>query len=191
MRLFIGIRIPDEIKKRIEESVVSDLKKKIREARIVPSENQHLTLKFIGETGESNIPSIEKIISVSTRKFLPIKATIKGVGVFPDEKNVRVFWAGMDSSGQLKRVNNLIETELENAGISKKEGRFKEHITLARFRSLPNISSLREILERYKDETFGMMEIREIEIIKSDLRPFGPIYTTIFKSSVDNNISIT
>jgi len=184
MRLFIGIKIPDEIKKRIEESVGSALKKKIREARIVSSENQHLTLKFIGETEENNIPYIEKVISVATAKFLPIKATIKGVGVFPDEKNVRVFWAGMESAGQLKKVNNLIETELENAGISKKEGRFKEHITLARFRSIPNLSSLREILERYKDEFFGMMEIREIDLIKSDLRPSGPIYTTIFKSAI-------
>ncbi|MCM8762048.1 MAG: RNA 2',3'-cyclic phosphodiesterase [Candidatus Omnitrophica bacterium] len=182
MRLFIGIRIPDEIKKKIEETVVSDIRKKIREARIIPSENLHLTLKFIGETSENNIPYIEKIISSSVENFLPIKAIIKGTGVFPDNKSARVFWIGMDSQGTLKKLNNIIETELDKTGISKKEGRFKEHITIARFKSVPKLSSLGEILERYSDEVFGTMDIIEIELIKSDLKSSGAMYTTIFKT---------
>jgi len=184
MRLFIGIKIPDEIKKEVEESVISDLRKKIREARIVPSENLHLTLKFIGETSENNIPSIEKIIDSSIETFLPVRATVRGAGIFPDEKNARVFWIGVDSQGTLKKLNNIIETELEKAGISKKENRFKEHITIARFKSVPKIASLKEILERYKDEVFGVMDIIEIELIKSELKSSGPVYTTLFKSRI-------
>ena len=184
MRLFIGIRIPDEIKKEIEKSVISDLRKKIKEARIVPSENLHLTLKFIGETSENNIPAIEKVLTSSIENFLPVKTTVRGAGIFPDEKNVRVFWIGMDSQGTLKKLNNIIETKLEKAGISSKEGRFKEHITIARFKSTPAVSYLREILERYKDEVFGVMDIIEIELIKSDLKSSGPVYTTLFKSRI-------
>ncbi|MCM8820603.1 MAG: RNA 2',3'-cyclic phosphodiesterase [Candidatus Omnitrophica bacterium] len=182
MRLFIGIRIPDEIKRKIEETVVSDLRKKIREARIVPSENLHLTLKFIGETSEDNIPFIEKVISSAVENFLPIKAVVNSVGVFPDEKSARVFWIGMDSQGALKKLNNIIETGFEKAGISKKEGRFKEHITIARFKSIPKLSSMGEILGRYKDEVFGVMDIIEVELIKSDLKSSGAMYTTILKT---------
>ncbi|MCX8082602.1 MAG: RNA 2',3'-cyclic phosphodiesterase [bacterium] len=180
MRLFIGIRIPDEIKGKIENTVISDIRKKIKEGRIVPLENLHLTLKFIGETSEDNIPSIKKIISAST-DFLPVKATVKGTGIFPDEKNVRVFWIGMDSKGILKKLNVFIENGLERQGISKKEARFKEHITIARFKSIPKLSSLKEILEKYRDTIFGNMEIKELELIKSELSPDGPVYTTIFK----------
>lgn len=182
MRLFIGIRIPDEIKRKIEISVVSDLRKEIREARIVPSENQHLTLKFIGETSEDNIPFIREIISSSAGLFLPVKAIVRGVGVFPDEKNVRVFWIGMNSDGTLKKLNNLLEIKLEKAGISKKEDRFKEHITIARFKSVPKLSVLKEILEKYKDTIFGEMKVEDIELIKSEIHSSGPIYTTIFKT---------
>ncbi|MDD3725730.1 MAG: RNA 2',3'-cyclic phosphodiesterase [Candidatus Ratteibacteria bacterium] len=184
MRLFIGIRIPDEIKKKIEGLVISELKK-IREARIVPPENQHLTLKFIGETQEADIPYIEKVISCSVEKVLPVRASVRGVGVFPDEKSARVFWVGMHSEGQLKKLNNLFEEELAKAGISKKEGRFKEHITIARFRSTPNLNLLRETINRYKDMEFGVMDIKEVELIKSDIRSSGPIYTTLFKTLTD------
>lgn len=183
MRLFIGIKILDEIKKEIEKSVISEIRKKIREARIVPGENLHLTLKFIGETSEDNIHVIGKIISLSARKFLPIKAVVKGTGVFPDEKNVRVFWVGMDSGGQLKKLNEALEEELDRTGISKKEGRFKEHITIARFKSTPKIMLINDILARYRDTVFGEMEIKEVELIKSQLYPSGPVYSTIFKIS--------
>lgn len=182
MRLFIGIRIPEEIKKKIEESIASELKKKVREARIVPSENQHLTLKFIGDTSESNIPVIEKIISSLVDNLLPVKATVKGAGVFPDERNIRVFWVGMDSGGQLKKLNEVLETKLEEAGICRKENRFKEHITIARFKSTPKLNFIREIIDKYRDVEFGMVEIKEVELIKSTLYPSGPIYTTIFKT---------
>ena len=182
MRLFAGIRIPDEIKKRIEESITANLKKNIREARIVPSENQHLTLKFIGETAESNLPVIERIISSSVEQFPLIRAKIQGVGVFPDEKNVRIFWVGVDSGGLLKKLNNILEIEIEKAGLSRKENRFKEHITIARFKSTPKRTLLNEILEKNRDTVFGEIEIREVELIKSQLFPSGPVYTTLFKT---------
>lgn len=179
MRLFIGIEIPDEIKDRIGE-VSCKLQSKVREARVVSPANLHITLKFLGEVPEEEVPHITGILSDILKDYVPFRAEVKGAGVFPDEKNVRVFWIGADSGGKLKKLNALIENRLETEGF-KKENRFREHITIARFKSNPRISFLKELIEKYKEETFGVMDVREVELIKSNLKPSGPTYTPLHK----------
>jgi len=177
MRLFIGVRVPDEIRNRMAE-VGRKLESKAKEARVVSPENLHVTLKFLGEVKEEDVSRIASILEDGLKNTAAFKATVKGSGVFPDEKNIRVFWIGMDSQGELKKLNILIENRLEEAGF-RKEGRFREHITIARFKSTPKISFLKELMEKYREEMFGEMEIGAVELIKSDLRSSGPIYTTV------------
>lgn len=177
MRIFIGIRIPDEIKDRMAD-VSRRLRSKVREARLVIPANLHITLKFLGEVPEDKIPCISGILSGIAKDYAPFKIEVKGAGVFPDDKSARVFWIGADSGGKLKKLNSRIEDSLEPEGF-KKEGRFKEHITIARFKSTPRLAFIDELVDRYRDETFGIMHVGEIELIMSDLKPSGPAYTTV------------
>jgi len=183
MRLFIGVRIPGEIKDSIAE-VSGKLKSKVREARVVAPDNLHITLKFLGEVAEEKIPRISGILTEITKDCAPFKTEVKGAGVFPDERNPRVFWIGCDSGGKLKKLNALIENRLETEGF-KKESRFKEHITIARFKSTPRASFMEELIEKYREKTFGVMNIAEVELIKSDLTPSGPTYTSLRKFPID------
>lgn len=180
MRVFIGIRIPEEIKEKISE-VSRKLETKVRETRIVSPANLHITLKFIGETAGESIPRLAEILTKSLENNAPFTAKVKGAGVFPDEKSPRVFWIGVNSQGKLKKLNVDIETVLVLEGISKEENRFKEHITIARFKSTPKNSFLSELLEKYGETLFGEMEIKEVELIKSDIRTSCPVYTTLLK----------
>ncbi len=177
MRLFTGIRIPGEIKGKIAE-VSRKLEKKIKEARIVVPENLHITLKFLGEIPEERIPSIADILKDIAKDCAPFMTEVRGAGVFPDERNPRVFWIGCESCGRLKKLNALIENRLEPEGFTR-ENRFKEHITIARFKSTPKIAFISEIIGIYRDEVFGVMNIDAIELIRSDLSRFGPSYTTM------------
>ncbi|MBN1445969.1 MAG: RNA 2',3'-cyclic phosphodiesterase [Candidatus Omnitrophica bacterium] len=181
MRVFIGIRIPDYIKERISE-VSRKLESKVREARIVSPVNLHITLKFIGETAGEKLPELAEILTESLENKAPFTAEVKGAGVFPDERSARVFWIGVNSLGNLKKLNSVLETALAREGISKEENRFKEHITIARFKSTPNNAFLKELLEKYGGAVFGKMEIKEVELIKSGLGRSGPVYTTLNKT---------
>ena len=180
MRVFIGIRIPDEIKERISK-VSRKLESKVREARIVSPANLHVTLKFIGETAGEKIPQLAEILTKSFEHNAPFTAKVEGAGVFPDERSVRVLWIGVNSQGNLKKLNSAIETAFALEGISKEENRFKEHITIARFKSTPKNAFLKELLEKYGEEAFGEMGIKEVELIRSDLGRSGPSYTTLNK----------
>lgn len=180
------MRIPCEIKDRIAQ-VIRKFELKVREANLVTPDNLHITLKFLGTVSEDRISRISEILTDIVKDFPVFKAEVKGVGVFPDVKAPRVFWVGVDSAGILKRLNHLIEDRLEQEGFTK-EDRFREHITIVRFKIPPRVAFLQEIIEKYREESFGVMDVREIELIKSDLTRYGPTYTTLTKGSFQNNL---
>jgi len=64
MRLFFAVRVSDEIKKDIREALTSF---PVRNPpwRWIPPENLHITLKFLGEVDEKDIPDLKGIASVA------------------------------------------------------------------------------------------------------------------------------
>jgi RNA 2',3'-cyclic 3'-phosphodiesterase len=179
MRVFIGIRIPGDIKKNIEQ-VEEKLKNKIKEARLVPAGNLHLTLKFLGEVKQNNLERLKAVLQKIARQFQAFEAEIKGLGTFPTGKEIRVMWVGVESGENLKKLNSSIENELETEGYGK-EKRFKEHITIARFKALPKLSFVEEVKKKFDSKTFGKYMVDGMELIKSDLTGKGAVYTTIEK----------
>lgn len=180
MRTFIGIRISEEVKKNIYD-VAQKVSLKLREARVVPPENLHITLKFLGEVEESRLEVIKDILGNICNGFKPLKLQIKGLGVFPNGKEVRVLWAGVDSGGFLKSLNIEIEEEFKKLGFPK-EKRFKEHITISRFKSAPNLSVLQNLIDKYSDYSFGNMSVKNVEFIQSILTGSSPVYKVLFEA---------
>jgi len=179
MRLFIGIRIPEDIKENIH-GITQKLSKKIKEARLVPPENLHITLKFLGEVEDNRLKAIgDNLVSIC-RQVVPFDIFFKGTGVFPEGKQIRVFWIGVSSGGILKNLNIKIEKELETLGFLR-DNRFQEHLTVARFKSIPIRSFVSELMESYKESFFGSMYAEHVEIIQSILTSGSPVYETLLK----------
>ncbi|HDN97942.1 MAG TPA: RNA 2',3'-cyclic phosphodiesterase [bacterium] len=177
MRLFIGIRISDEIKEKIS-SLERKIKEKLKEARIVPSENLHITLKFLGEVEKEKVGLIGDVIEDISSNFPPFDMEVKGIGKFPEKGKIRVLWVGADADDNLRNLNKIIEERMEKLSFPR-ENRFKEHITIARFKSNPNNERLAEFLKKYKESVWGKMKVENIEIIESILKPDGPVYKTL------------
>ncbi|MCK9266520.1 RNA 2',3'-cyclic phosphodiesterase [bacterium] len=179
MRTFIGIRISEEIKKNFLE-ITGKLSSKTKEARIVPPENLHITLKFLGNVETSCLANIKDILSNICGEFEPFDMQVKGLGVFPEQKQLRVLWIGVKSNGYLKSLNRKIEEEFEKLGFPN-EKRFKEHITISRFRSLPNLSVINNLMDRFSEHSFGVMNVEGVELIESVLTSSSPpVYKTLF-----------
>lgn len=176
MRLFIGIRIPENLKEKIEE-VEKELRKKVKEARVVKKENLHMTLKFLGEVKEEKIEGIDKKLKEVAKKFSGFEVSAGKIGNFPEGKKMRVLWVGVESDGNLKKLNSEIEKELVEVGFPE-EKRFKEHITIARFKSTPDLKFVERLKERY-NYNLGQFEVKSFFLIKSNLTSEGPIYTDL------------
>ena len=176
MRIFVGVGLPDDIKENLKEVV--DRLKKIKEAKPVKIENLHITLKFLGEVEEKEIEIIKERLEECAKNFNSFDVEVKGVGVFPSEKKLRVLWVGALDDGYLKKLNEKIEESMEKFGFEK-EKEFVSHITVARFKSIPNLNLIREICEKYNNFSFGKFRVDNFNLYESKLLPDGPIYKVI------------
>ncbi|MCP4669967.1 MAG: hypothetical protein GY857_01560, partial [Desulfobacula sp.] len=69
-RAFIAIKLPDFLKERLQETQGTMLANKI-EAKYIPLNNMHLTLKFIGNMDIALLPEIKDILTECAQYVKP------------------------------------------------------------------------------------------------------------------------
>ncbi|MFC2162731.1 RNA 2',3'-cyclic phosphodiesterase [Candidatus Altiarchaeota archaeon] len=184
MRCFIAIEIPDEVKAGLVK-VQEDLAGYGR-FKMVEYDNLHLTLKFLGEVPEDNIPHInEKLLEISEKSF---NMEVRGIGVFPSARNPRIVWAGVrQGSAEVTRLHGIIEDKLAPLGFVK-DKRFHPHITIARVKDIDSRPGLSDFIGRCASTSFGGGRVEKIILKQSILRDTGPEYHNIgeiiFKGSI-------
>jgi len=180
MRLFIAIDIPEDLKEKLSRVVIR-FKKCDLDAKWVNTSSIHMTLKFLGEASEEQLDKIKNTISTTAGNFSKLELNVGGFGFFPNETSPRVFFISTDNEEILRNISLQLEDKLEVLGFAK-EGRFKSHLTLARFRSKKNIDCLmNEIKNISVEEKFA---VSEIILFKSLLKPAGPIYEKLFSAAL-------
>lgn len=122
MRLFIAIRLSEEMKKALV-ACMHDLKKQGVDGNYVPAQNLHMTLAFIGEYDD---PS--KVKEVIRRVPLPeFRLTLSEKGNFGN-----ILWAGVKGNQKLKTYVKDLRAALSEEGIPFDNEKFVPHITLIR-----------------------------------------------------------
>lgn len=147
--------------------------------KLVEPENIHLTLKFLGDTDESLIDRIEEITNNSVKETKPFEIQLKGAGVFPNERYIKVIWIGIENGENISKIAGKIDDELSNLGFKREKRKFSAHLTIARVRNVKNKDELIRIIEKYKEVEFANIGVNSIKLKKSDLTPKGPIYKTL------------
>ena len=128
LRLFVGIAFPPELKLRL-----SLLCGGVAGAKWVDPGNLHLTLRFIGETGEDVAADIDAALSrLRARRF---SLQLAGTGVFGDKP--RSLWVGVEKNPDLVALRDKVEQALIRLGLPPEPRKFAPHVTLARLRNPP------------------------------------------------------
>ena len=107
MRLFVAIKLSDEMKKSITASM-HDLKKKGVKGSYVPMANLHVTLAFIGETDNPGAVK-DALKSIS---FKPFKLSFSEMGSFGD-----LLFVGIKGNQGLSSLAKSVREALDQAGI--------------------------------------------------------------------------
>jgi 2'-5' RNA ligase len=179
IRSFLAIELPRTILKKIEE-VQRDLKSSRADVRWVSPEKIHITLKFFGNVDESQIDPIVKSIEGPARTHSPFSVAVHGMGAFPYFKSPRVIWTGLvEGKGVLLSLQKELEKELERVGFKPEERPFQPHLTLGRVKSNRGKDELVGRMEKFREETFGEFQVERLILFRSDLKPSGPIYTSL------------
>jgi 2'-5' RNA ligase len=148
------------------------------QTRWVRAENLHLTLKFIGEVPEAKLGAIRSALA-GVRSDLPVALDFRGLGFFPNEKHPRVFWAGVETSPNLKILAAEIENAMQKIGIPQESRPFSPHLTLARFEPPRLAEQLRAGIQEHEARDFGSLRASQFHLIESKLKSSGAEYTTV------------
>ena len=182
IRAFIAVKISQEIQDKLA-GIQDKLKQADAQVSWVNPDNIHLTLKFLGDIQETQIPDILEAMTASAKTVSPFSMQIGYAGAFPNLSFPRVIWIGVtdDEQGSLKALEADLSPRLETLGFQEEGGRFQPHLTLGRVRSQKKKSTLFRAIEGIVNIWVGVTSVDALYLIRSELRSTGSEYTEIGK----------
>ncbi|RJP69889.1 MAG: RNA 2',3'-cyclic phosphodiesterase [Candidatus Abyssobacteria bacterium SURF_17] len=179
VRTFIAVNLGSSLHEKLAEVLEKFASSKASVKWVTP-ENAHLTLKFLGNVEESRLPDVSAACKRAVQGSKPVDIEVRAVGCFPTMKRPRVVWLGIQKGAdELKELQHKVEAELERVGFPREDREFKAHLTIGRVKGQQGLSRLCQLIEAERGIFIGPMCVEKISIMKSQLRPAGPIYTEL------------
>ncbi len=195
IRAFLAVQLPPEFRAALS-AVQQDLKRRLegaagRQARIswVQPTSMHLTVRFFGETPEDVIDSLHSVVSEAAAGHRVIQIPFSRLGAFPRLQQPRVLWAGPLESWEqgreaerLQALYRAVEDACKAAGLAAEGRPFTPHLTLARIKDGERQVGQALAQSGAVDQpiTIGMLPITALVMMRSELRPAGPVYSTLW-----------
>lgn len=144
----------------------------------------HLTLKFLGDVSDGQLPNVCEAVKSAAAQSQPFEFSVTGVGCFPKGGAVRVLWVGVeDASGELAKCQAAIESAVEPLGFPRESREFSPHLTLGRVKDAPASSRIRDAL-RNAAITPMVQAVDSVVLYESQLSPGGARYTPVCREAL-------
>ncbi len=189
MRLFIACPLPEEVKRELRRQQEALIPRR-DQIRWTPVEQLHLTLKFIGEVQDWWVNELGDTLDALCGEHSAFRLRLAEPGYFGSPDAPRVLWTGL--SGDTRRLCafcDLLERDLDGAGLPRSEKRFKPHLTLGRVKQArPGL--VRDLLAAAPLNLD--CPLREVQLLSSVLKSSGAIHHVLSRhilseSEVDND----
>jgi 2'-5' RNA ligase len=167
LRLFCGLPLPDDTVAELVAWQGRELAD-ARELRVVPPENLHVTLAFLGGRPASDVEPVLDVLRAAAGKVSPPVLT---PARYRETGNVGMLVLA-DEGGHATRLAGRVGRKLERLGVYERERRkWLPHVTVLRFRTRPRLSPpLPEL---------GRVSPSEVALYHSVLRPSGAQYEIV------------
>jgi 2'-5' RNA ligase len=131
LRLFVAFDVSEDTKAIVAEAI-APWREAYPKARWVPTENWHVTIKFMGRTWPRLVEWVNDTLRVTAATSAAFETRLIGLGSFPSPGRARVLWAGLDDGdGRMAGLAAAIDAAL--AREFEPEARaFRAHLTVAR-----------------------------------------------------------
>jgi 2'-5' RNA ligase len=191
IRSFIAVDIPDSLSGALGKTS-TQLQESLSglPIRWVPVENIHLSLKFLGDVSEKNIPVINEIVQAEAATHTTFEISVGGFGVFPNVIRPRVIWVGVEAPDELINLQRRIDVETARLGYAPDQRDFSPHLTFGRVSrnaSPKQVRKVSEILRNYHLGFLGAARITEVSLFRSDLGPDGAVYSKMYSAELSEN----
>ncbi len=177
MRCFIGLPLPEEYQKKLEELIIHSQNILSSKISWTKKGNWHLTLCFLGELTYDSLQILKEELKDIKHNSFTLKAGF--CGFFPSIKKPRVLWLGLEVGGkETKDLAYKIFKILEKNNIHFDKKDFIPHLTIGRIKKLYNDKW--EKWSKYINSLkWQSIKISSFVLWQSTLTPKGPIYTPI------------
>jgi 2'-5' RNA ligase len=168
LRLFIALDLPDSAR-----ADLALLQERMPVGRLVPEENLHLTLAFLGETGEAEAEAVHD--ALETLRAPPVPLMLAGPEIFGGRHGQAVA-IGADGGPALADLHNRVAARVRGAGLTPERRRFRPHVTLARMKGKadagPSIAAL-------QGQRLGAFDCDSVGLYASTLHRDGSIHEAL------------
>jgi len=182
VRTFVAIELPPGVQRGLAQ-LQERLKRSHPPVRWVAPDKIHLTLNFLGEIPAGQVAAAGEATAGVGAQTAPFAVEATGVGVFPNPHRPRVVWVGL--AGDMEALRAL-QAGLTNAlaarGFPPEDRPFSPHLTLGRVRQQARPEEARALGQAVTElhiPSLGRWQVEQVLLIRSDLRPEGPIYTPL------------
>ena len=132
IRLFCALRLPDEA---VERLVAWQLPL-AGAGRLVPAQNLHVTLAFLGHLAADRLPDVVDALRRSSERAAGIRLAATR---YRETRSVGMLVLD-DEGGRATALADDLQERLERAGLYRREGRpWLPHVTVLRFRERPRL----------------------------------------------------
>ncbi len=174
MRIFLAVSVPP-----VASGVLSEAQRRLKEflpgARWTGIDAFHITLRFLGEVQPGRLAEVDSAARKAAENERPFRVELKGLGVFPYSRGPRIVWAGIsEGKSALVRLAENLETNLTALGFPRERRPYRPHVTLGRFKD-----GSPGAVKSDASASFGGFEANELNVMQSELRPQGPLYTVL------------
>ncbi len=178
IRSFLAFELPADIK-AIVTRVSGEVRKSSLDVRWVRAEFIHLTLVFMGDIESEQVPLMGGPLGAVCATHGPFRISLKPMGCFPNSRNPRVIWLGIDGDlERMARFRDDLQAALAPFGIKGEERAFKPHLTLGRFKKPgKRQTELEQLLATYRELSSPTCTLDGLVLFRSDLKPGGAVYT--------------
>ena len=164
LRLFCGLCLPDETVERL----VAWQARELRDGRVVPPGNLHVTLAFLGSRPAAELPAIAKLLRDVAAGADRVRLRLHG---YRETRSVAML-TFEDEGGAATAVAERLQEGLEELGVYRREARpWLPHVTVLRFRERPRL--------RPELPELGDVVPSGAAVFMSRLRPGGAEYESV------------
>ena len=180
IRTFVAVELSPGLKDQVQR-LIHHLQQAQGQVKWVETHNLHLTLKFLGQIDNQQIPLVCQAVKQAVAPYDPFELELKGLGAFPHLERPRVLWVGVGRGAeQLKKLQHDVEQKLAQLGYPKEARPYQPHLTIGRVkRAGPDMDQLAQAMKQHVHFAPGAMWIDQAVVFASQLSRHGPSYTPL------------
>jgi 2'-5' RNA ligase len=187
IRSFIAIELSDEAQTKITQ-LQSRLKgvSPPNTVRWTVPHNVHLTLHFLGDVAVDDLEAVARAVGAAAASCPAFSLNLASLGCFPNTRRPRIVWIGVSGeTDTLTKLHQMLGEQLhQHIGFQPESRPYSPHLTIGRAKKgIPRrrLSQLGQMLEQEIPQVGQLIElpVTEIQLIQSDLKPDGPVYTPL------------